>query len=224
MLIRLPNVLDADQLRAVADLLNGADFVDGRLSAGLEAQRVKRNLELSRSSDRIERLNGIVMNALVRHPIYQAAALPARIATPFYARYAPGMRYGGHVDNPVMGGATGQYRADVAITVFLNDAADYEGGELRMHTAFGEQSIKLAAGDAVLYPASSVHRVCEVTTGERLVAVTWVQSLVRDPARRELLYELHLAREKLLQDAPEAPETLAVGHAYLNLVRMWAET
>lgn len=224
MLLRLTKVLDTGRLQAVAELLAGADFVDGRLSAGAEAGRVKRNLELAPGSDRCERLNAVVMNALVRHPDYQAAALPARVATPFYARYAPGMNYGEHVDNPVMGNAPHLYRADVAVTIFLNDASDYDGGELRIRTAFGEQTVKLPAGDAVLYPASSLHRVTEVTRGERLVAVTWVQSLVRDPVRRELLYELHRAREKLLHDAPQAPETLGVGHAYLNLIRMWAET
>ncbi len=224
MLIRLTKVLDAERLQAVAELLTGADFVDGRLSAGAEARRVKRNLELAPGSDRRERLNAVVMNALVRHPDYQAAALPARVATPFYARYAPGMSYGEHVDNPVMGSAPHLYRADVAVTIFLNDATDYDGGELWIRTTFGDQTVKLPAGDAVLYPASSLHRVTEVTRGERRVAVTWVQSLVRDAARRELLYELHRAREKLLRDAPQAPETLGVGRAYLNLIRMWAET
>ena len=133
------------------------------------------------------------------------------------------MPYGDHVDDPIMGGAAGLYRTDIAITIFLNDPGDYDGGELVIHTAFGENKMKLPAGDAVMYPASSRHRVAEVTRGERLAAGTRVQSLVRDPARRELLYGLNLAREKLLADAPQAEETAQVNAAYVNLVRMWSE-
>jgi PKHD-type hydroxylase len=115
------------------------------------------------------------------------------------------------------------YRTDVAITIFLNDPENYDGGELTVRTAFGENRVKLPAGDGVMYPASSLHHVAEVTRGERLVAVTWVQSLVRDPTQRELLYELNLAREKLLKTAPAADETAKVNTAYVNLVRMWSD-
>ncbi|MDA8363186.1 MAG: Fe2+-dependent dioxygenase, partial [Gammaproteobacteria bacterium] len=128
-----------------------------------------------------------------------------------------------HVDDPVMGGDGALYRSDIAITLFLNDPQQYDGGELEIRTAFGSQSVKLPAGDAVMYPASSLHRVTPVTRGERLVAVTWAQSLVRDPAKRELLYELNQAREALLAAAPDAPETTRVNTAYVNLVRMWGE-
>jgi PKHD-type hydroxylase len=122
-----------------------------------------------------------------------------------------------------MGGEGLMYRSDIAVTVFLNAPDEYDGGELVIRTALGEQVVKSAGGDAVLYPAGTIHRVNPVTRGERLVAVTWVQSLVRDPARRELLYGLNVAREKLLQTAPDAPETAQVNAAYLNLIRMWTE-
>jgi PKHD-type hydroxylase len=122
-----------------------------------------------------------------------------------------------------MGPGGGRYRSDIAITIFLSDPEAYAGGELVIRTAFGPQEVKLPAGDAIMYPASSLHRVAEVMRGERLVAVTWVQSMVRDPMRRELLYELGLAREKLLRTRPDAEETAQVDHAYVNLVRMWAE-
>ena len=224
MLLKIPEVLSPAQLEQVRGLLRDARFVDGRLSAGREAGRVKRNEELSADDQqRIRRLNEIVMNALVQHPHYQLAALPLRVASPFYARYTPGMGYGFHVDDPVMGPGGQRYRSDVSLTVFLNDMEDYDGGELEIRTAFGIQQVKLPAGHVVLYPSSSLHRVAEVTRGERLVAVTWVQSMVRDPARRELLYELGLAREGLLTREPDTEETARVSNTYVNLVRMWAE-
>ncbi len=223
MLLQLKNVLTRDQLEGAGELLSRARFVDGKASAGMAASRVKANQEADRNAREIATLDNLVMGALVRHPDYRAGTMPLKVATPFYARYVPGQHYGDHVDDPIMGGETGLYRTDIAITIFLNDPQSYDGGELAIRTAFGENTIKLPAGDAVLYPASSLHHVHEVTRGERLVAVTWVQSLVRDPARRELLYGLNQAREKLLHDHPDAAETAQVNTAYVNLVRMWSE-
>jgi PKHD-type hydroxylase len=223
MLLHLKNVLTGDQLEGVRTLLASVDFKDGKTSAGMAAARVKQNLEANRDASPITQIDNLVMGALVHHPEYRAGALPLKVATPFYARYTPGMHYGEHVDDPVMGKIDGLYRADVAVTIFLNEPKGYDGGELMVQSASGEQRVKLPAGDAVLYPASSLHRVTEVTHGERLVAVTWVQSLVRDPARRELLYHLNQARESLLKQSPEAPEATQVNRAYVNLVRMWSE-
>jgi PKHD-type hydroxylase len=186
------------------------------------ARRVKHNEEASTEAGELEQLNALVMGSLVNHPLYKAAALPHRVAAPFYARYTEDMRYGPHVDDPVMGEGT-RYRSDIAVTIFLSDPESYAGGELVISTSFGEQYVKYPAGDAVMYPASSRHHVAKVTKGMRMVAVTWVQSLIRDAARRELLYELHQAREKLLQQLPDAEETRYVDSAYVNLVRMWAE-
>lgn len=222
MLIRIPAVLSVEQLRVVHGLLARSAFVDGRLSAGAMASRVKRNEEVSVEAGQLEQLNNIVMGSLVPHPLYKAAALPYRVASPLYARYAQDMEYGPHIDDPVMGDGP-RYRSDIAMTVFLSDPESYVGGELVITTSFGEQYIKYPAGDAVMYPASSRHHVAKVTKGERLVAVTWIQSLVRDAARRELLYELHQARDKLLRQLPDAEETRHVDTAYVNLVRMWAE-
>jgi PKHD-type hydroxylase len=223
VLTTIEGVLDASQLRGVRELLDGAPFVDGRLSAGTAARRVKHNEEVAPGSGVVEALNRVVMGSLVQHPTYKAAALPYRVAVPYYARYTAGMAYGDHVDDPVMGPAGGRYRSDVSITVFLSGPEEYDGGELVVRTPFGPQSVKLPAGDAVLYPSSSLHRVAEVTGGQRLVAVTWVQSLVRDPQRRELLYELGLAREKLLRGQPGGEEGALVDRTYVNLVRMWAD-
>lgn len=223
MLLHLKNVLAPDQLQGAREMLAKVKFVDGKASAGMVAARVKNNQEADRQAQEIGNLDNLVMGSLVRHPVYRAGALALKVATPFYARYVPGMNYGGHVDDPIMGGEDGLYRTDIAITIFLNDTKAYDGGELAVNTAFGKQKIKLPAGDAVMYPASSLHHVTEVTRGERLVAVTWVQSLVRDPAKRELLYELNQVRERMLKEAPEAEDTTRINAVYVNLVRMWSE-
>jgi len=223
MLIQIPSVLDRSELDVVRRLLADAAFVDGKLSAGQAAKRVKHNQEVGREARELEQLNNLVMGKLVQHPTYRSGALPLRVAAPYYARYTSGMHYGRHVDDPVMGTDGAIYRCDVAITIFLSDPAEYDGGELAIGTAFGEQQVKLPAGDAVMYPASSLHRVSEVTRGERLVAVTWLQSLVRDPAQRELLHELNSVRERLLADTPESEDTKLINKTYVNLVRMWGD-
>ena len=224
MLLQIPHVVPMDKLTVIRAILANSQFVDGKLSAGMAAERVKHNEELASISKELQQLNNLVMGCLVQHPLYQSAALPIKIASPFYARYRPGMTYGDHVDDPVMGPPQGRYRSDVSTTVFLNEPEDYEGGELVIRTSFGDQHIKLPAGHAVVYPSSSLHHVAEVTQGERLVAVTWAQSMVRDASKRELLFELNQARESLLKQRPEEEETKRVDVAYVNLIRMWAET
>ena len=223
MLLRIPSVLDRSELDMVRRMLAGAPFVDGKLSAGQVAKRVKHNQEVDRRARELEQLNNLVMGKLVQHPVYRSGALPLRVAAPYYARYTPGMQYGDHVDDPVMGADGTLYRSDVSITVFISDPAGYDGGELVINTPFGEQQVKLPAGDAVMYPSSSLHRVAEVTRGERLVAVTWLQSLVRDPARRELLHELNSVRERMLANTPETEDAKLINKTYVNLVRMWGD-
>lgn len=222
MLLRIPQVLNQNQLDDVQRLLATARFVNGKISAGMAARRVKNNQEMAGDAGQLGELNKIVMGSLVSHSVYLNGALPHRVATPYYARYTTGMAYGDHIDDPVMGPGP-RYRSDIAITIFLNDPRSYDGGELVIRTSFGNKEIKLSAGDGIMYPASSLHHVAVVTRGERLVAATWVQSLVRDPEKRELLYELYMAREKLLETQPGMEETARVNIAYMNLVRMWAE-
>lgn len=223
MLIRIPSVLTRADLDMVRRLLTSASFVDGKLSAGQAARQIKNNQEVDRGARELEGLNNLIMGKLVQHPLYRSAALPLRVAAPYYARYTTGMHYGDHVDDPIMG-ADGQiYRSDLSITIFLNAPSDYDGGELMINTSFGEQAIKYAAGDAVLYSASTRHRVAEVTRGERLVAVTWVQSLIRDSSQRELLHELNGVRERLLANAPQSEDAKQVNKTYVNLVRMWGD-
>jgi len=222
MLVQIKYVLGESELRQARKLLAAADFRDGRLSAGATAQVVKHNEEVN-SEDSVSELNRLVVGNLVRHPEYKLAALPYRIAVPFYVRYREGMYYGEHIDDPVMG-EHDRYRSDVAVTIFLSSPDEYEGGDLVIQTPFGVQKIKCPAGDAVLYPASTRHQVARVTGGERLVAVTWVQSLVRSHEQRGLLYQLGKTREKLLRRDPDTEDAKRVDNVYVNLVRMWSDT
>lgn len=223
MLITIPNILDKERLDFIIQTLEKSKFVDGTLSAGMAAKRVKNNEELEASEQQMQQLNNLVMGSLVQHEEFKAAAIPFRVAAPYYARYTKGMAYGDHVDDPIMGSGGQQYRSDISTTVFLNDPTEYDGGELVITTSFGEQKVKLPAGSAVVYPSSSLHHVAEVTKGTRLVAVTWAQSMIRDPAKRELLYTLNQARESLLKNRPEEAETKQVDVSYVNLFRMWSE-
>ena len=223
MLLTIPELLNQAQLDKLHQVLEGADFVDGKLSAGFAAARVKHNQELAGERARMERLARILMPSLGHHPAFRFGALPHRVADFIVARYEPGMTYGAHIDDPIMGASGPRFRTDVSLTVFLNAPEDYDGGELTIRTSFGERAVKLPAGHAVLYPSASLHWVAPVTRGQRLVALTWIQSYVRDPAQRELLYELNQAREHLLKDAPEAEYTAYVDRSYNNLLRMWAE-
>lgn len=223
MLVTIPKVLNQEDISVIADLMATANFHQGSASAGSEAKRVKNNHEMFISDVEMQRLNNLLMGKLIKNPTYIATAFASKIAAPHYAKYSTGMSYGNHVDDPVMGPPNQRYRSDISITVFLNEPDAYDGGELIMNTSFGEQKIKLKAGDAVLYPSSSTHRVAEVTRGERLVAVTWLQSTVRDPAQREILYNLSQAREALMQSSPESKELELLSNGYVNLLRMWSD-
>ncbi len=223
MLVTIPNVLNKEDISVIQDLMATANFHEGTASAGSEARRVKNNHEMFVSEVEKQRLDNLVMGKLVRNPTYIAAAFAKRIATPFYAKYSEGMSYGKHIDDPLMGPPNQRYRTDISITIFLNDPEDYDGGELSIITAFGEQQVKLKAGDAVLYPSSSTHRVAEVTRGERLVAVTWLQSTIRDPAKREILFNLSQSREALIKSMPESTELELLSNSYVNLLRMWSD-
>jgi len=221
MLTHIKGLLDQRQLATARSLIAAGKYLDGSTSAGLAARRVKHNEELALDQAQMSKLNNLVMGSLVKNPIYRSAIMPLKVATPYYAHYTEGMSYGEHVDDPIMGQGAELYRSDVSVTIFLNTPDDYDGGELVIQTSFGEQQVKLPAGDAVLYPSSSIHRVAEVSRGERLVAVSWIQSLIKEAEKRALLHDLNQAREKLLHEKPDADETRQVNHSYINLVRMW---
>lgn len=222
MLIEIPELLNSAQLAKIHGSLAQARFVDGRLTAGMAASKVKNNEELALEPELLQRLYRIVMASVGHSEVFRSAVLPARVADFIFARYQPGMRYGDHVDDPIMGQGP-RFRSDVSMTIFLNPPETYDGGELVIRTPFGDQQVKLPAGHAVVYPSASVHRVAEVSRGERLVALTWIQSFVRDAARRELLYELDQSRQHLLRSDPESDVTKNIDRSYVNLLRMWAD-
>jgi PKHD-type hydroxylase len=223
MMIKINNVLNTAELNQIRSLIADATWQPGSASAGLYAQQQKANQEMDQSCQSWKKINEHVVTRLFQHPEYQRTVLPNRVAAAYISRYTEGMSYGAHIDDPVMGGAGGRYRGDVATTVFLSEPADYQGGELTIHTRFGPVQVKLAAGSAVVYPASSLHEVAPIRSGERIVCALWAQSIIRDAQQREILADLDDARSALKQTAPEAKVTQAVDQAYMNLVRMWAE-
>lgn len=219
MIVTIPDMLDLTELRQIHKKIAEASFDDGRKTAGNRARLVKKNEQLGTDQTKLKEE---IKKALFRHPEFMKAALPKKVRTPLISRYKAGMEYGLHVDNALMG-TDRDTRSDISVTLFLSSPDSYEGGELEIESPFGLQLVKLLAGAAVLYPSSCLHRVCPVQEGERLVAVTWVQSLVRDPAKREILYELNQVRSYLHNHASQHRETNLADKNYSNLLRMWTE-
>jgi len=224
MISHIKNVIPKQQLKTVRAYLEQQHFVDGKISAQDVAQDIKFNEEVVQdNSPQLQAINNIVMGSLVNNEKYQAISFMKKIGLPFYARYRKGMSYGGHIDNPIMGQRGQYYRTDLSTTLFLNEPSEYEGGEVVIKNQFGEHAFKLAAGEAIVYPSTSWHYVKEVTAGERLVCVTWAQSMIRDVNKREILYELYQAKEKMLKENPLAEETQHVDVTYTKLVQLWAD-
>ena len=229
MLLRVPNVLNAEQVREMRRRLDAAGdaWVDGRATAGHQGTLVKRNLQIAEAAPIARELGASVVAVLERHPLFLSAALPACIYPPLFNRYeaADAMHFGNHVDGAVrlLPGTGVKMRTDIAATLFISAPDDYDGGELQIHDTYGAHSVKLAAGDLVLYPATSVHRVTPITRGARLASFFWVQSLIRDDAQRSLLFDLDLAIVRLTQDASGHESLVALTGTYHNLLRMWAE-
>ncbi|MFT3898129.1 MAG: Fe2+-dependent dioxygenase [Thermomonas sp.] len=225
MLLHIPNILGRDELAHLRGALGAADWTDGRETVGAQGARVKRNEQLPEASPVRAELARIVLAALARSPLYFAAALPLKTLPPRFNRYQGGGEYGFHVDGAVMrAGDGGHVRSDVSCTLFLNDPGEYDGGELLVSDTYGEHEVKLPAGDLILYPSSSLHRVAPVTRGARLASFFWVQSMVRDDARRGMLFEMDGAIERLRADGADAEAVLRLTGVYHNLLRQWAET
>lgn len=231
MLLHIPQVLTAAEVAQARALLAGADWADGRLTAGPQAAAVKHNQQLPADSAALAPLRSLVLAALDRHALFFSAALPKRLLPPLFNRYAGSSNhYGSHVDQAIRQAGAGQrLRSDLSCTLFLSPPEAYAGGELVIEPApgqggIGAQRIKLAAGDAVLYPGSSVHRVEPVTQGERLACVFWIESLVRSVEQRALLFNIDLALMQLRQRHGEDEATLSLTGSYHNLLRLWADT
>ncbi len=228
MLITIPALLTADELEEARRHLAAAPWTDGKATAGYQSALVKRNLQLPEGAPATRTLQQLVLAALGRNPRFQVAALPLRIYPPLFNRYDDGMGFGDHIDNALRmppGGRGAPLRTDVSATLFLSDPADYDGGELVIDDSFGSHRAKLAAGDLLLYPASSVHRVEPITRGSRLACFFWIESLVRDDGQRTLLYDFDGALGGLrARGLGGEAELVALTGVYHNLLRRWAET
>jgi len=228
MLLQLKQLLTAEEVRQAAELLGeDAPWLDGRVSAGSQARTRKKNQQLTQDSPASRQLQAMVLQALRRDPVFFSAALPRRIFNPLFNRYGGDTNaFGPHVDGAVMHSAsTGEWvRSDISCTVFLSDPQDYEGGELCVQDTYGSRGVKLAAGDAVLYPGTSVHEVTPVTRGVRLASFFWIESMVRSDEQRRLLFDLDMNLLQLRAQLGETAETIALTGVYHNLLRQWAHT
>lgn len=226
MILCIGDVLNPTELGTVLSKLEtaaaAAEFVDGKQTAGWHAKLVKHNTQLSNQSAVAETVKATIMQAIQRNVLFQMAVYPQVVRSPLLSRYEVGMSYGNHIDNALMG-ETERMRSDVSLTLFLSSPESYGGGELVIETTQGTQGFKLAAGAMVLYPSSTLHRVEPVTDGVRLVAVTWVQSLVRTESDREILFDLDTARRSIFDKYGKTAEFDLLSKSHANLLRKWAE-
>ena len=219
MQIVIGNVLSAEDVATVRAALERARFVDGKATAGFAARLVKNNRQADGSDRALETIRKLVGERILANDVFRLAVRPKALTPLLFSRYEPGMHYGSHVDDALMEGV----RTDVAFTLFLCDPASYDGGELTIESAAGEETFKLAAGALVAYSATSLHRVAGVTRGTRLAAAGWARSFVRDPARRELLFDLDTARRQLFAREGKSAEFDLLSKSFANLLRMWVE-
>lgn len=225
MLLHVPAVLTPAQVAEMRTALDAAEWTDGRQTVGVQGAQVKRNLQLPEASPLRADLGRQILAALSRNPLFFAAALPLKTLPPRFNRYQGGGEYGFHVDGAVMR-ADGelQVRSDLSCTLFLSEPDEYDGGELVISDTYGEHGVKLQAGDLILYPSSSLHRVTPVTRGARVAAFFWIQSMVRDGEQRRMLFEMDTAIEALRRSQADNAAVLQLTGVYHNLLRRWAET
>jgi PKHD-type hydroxylase len=225
MLLALPDVLSAEQVADARERLERAQWVNGLVTAGHQSARSKENQQLAEDSDLARSLGERVLNALQRHPLFMASALPLRVFPPLFNRYQGGQSFGTHVDNAVrqVAGTAHRVRTDLSATLFLSSPEEYDGGELVVEDTYGVHNVKLPAGHLILYPASSLHHVRPVGRGTRLASFFWIQSMVRDDGERTLLFDLDMAIQSLVREAPDHPAAVRLTGVYHNLLRRWAE-
>lgn len=225
MIVTLTSVLSVEQRAQIGECLREGQWQDGRATAGFQSAQVKHNLQLPHNDPGARRAGELIVRALEHNATFHSAALPRQVFPPLFNRYEAGMTFGAHVDNAVrqIPGTPHRLRTDLSATVFLSDPTSYEGGELVIEDTYGTQVVKLAAGDAVIYPAGSLHRVTPVTRGVRVAAFFWLQSLVRDDAERTLLFQLDSSIQALTRSGAERAALLQLSACYHNLVRRWAE-
>ena len=225
MLLQVPQVLTAEQVAQFRARMDSATWVDGNVTSGHQSALAKNNEQIAEDSKEARELGDAIVAALGRNQLFFSAALPKRVFPPLFNRYRGGMEFGNHVDGAVrVHGPSGlRIRTDLSATLFLTAPEDYDGGELQVEDTYGVHKVKLPAGDLVLYPSSSLHRVTPVTRGARVASFFWIQSMIRDDARRALLFDLDMAIVRLTTDAKGHPGLVALTGCYHNLLRMWAE-
>lgn len=226
MLLQIPGLFSPDEAREMRAQLEAAQWEDGRATAGHRAATVKSNLQLPLADPLAKELGERIIERLSQTPLFIAAALPLRILPPRFNRYEGGGTYGNHVDNAIfpIPGTPLRLRTDVSTTIFFSDPEDYEGGELIVQDTFGEKAVRLPAGDAIVYPGSSLHRVNPVTRGVRFASFFWTQSMVRDDQQRRMLFELDCSIQQLAADSPGHASLDGFTNVYHNLMRQWSET
>lgn len=226
MLIAIPGVLTKEQVSRFLHLLNQAEWVDGKVTAGVQSGAVKHNMQLPENSPVAQQLGDALMTVLSNTPAFIAAALPAKVFPPLFNRYQGGEAFGSHVDNAIrpIRGTPHKVRTDLSVTLFLTEPEDYDGGELVIEDTYGSKTVKLPAGDMVLYPSTSLHRVTPVTRGARVASFFWIQSLVRSDEQRRLLHDMDGAIQTLSAELGQTHDAVVtLTGNYHNLLRMWAE-
>lgn len=225
MLLHIPNVFTREELAPIRRALSTATWRDGKLTAGLQSVKVKTNLQLAEEDPLAIELGDLIIARLSENPLFMSAALPSKIYPPMFNCYRDGGTFGMHVDNAVRKphDSRQRVRTDVSATLFFTDPDEYDGGELIVEDTYGEQRIRLPAGDMVLYPSTSVHCVTPVTRGARICSFLWTQSMVREDSQRRLMFDLDVAIQHLAQDLPDHPSLVRLTGIYHNLLRRWAE-
>lgn len=225
MLLTVPDLLSADQVRQCRTALDATDWVDGRVSAGYQGSRVKDNRQLPENSPTAHQLGDLILSALERNPLFISAVLPSVVYPPMFNRYEGGQSFGDHIDNAVrlLPGSGRKLRTDVSATLFLTDPDEYDGGELLIEDTYGAHSVKLPAGHMILYPSTSLHRVTPVVKGARIASFFWVQSMIRDDAQRTLLFDLDSAIQRLNHTGADERALVQLTGSYHNLLRMWGD-
>jgi len=226
MMIAIPDLLSADEVARVRGAIDAGEWVDGNVTSGAQSALAKRNEQVVEGSAAHREAGALILDALGRSPLFVAAALPLKVFPPLFNRYAGGQAFGTHVDNAIriQRGSDFRIRSDLSMTVFLEDPEGYDGGELIVEGQFGEQSVKLPAGHAILYPSSSLHRVAPVTRGARVASFFWIQSMVRDDGARRILFEMDGAVQRLAgQLGQDDRSVIELTGVYHNLLRRWSD-
>ncbi len=226
MMLTIPAVLSADQVAAFRRTLEAAPWIDGAATAGHQSAQAKRNVQIEEGSEVARQLGAVIEDELARNPLFVSAALPAKVYPPLFNRYEGGGSFGSHIDNAMrqLRGTNFRIRTDLSATLFLSDPDEYDGGELTVDDTYGTHAVKLAAGDMILYPASSLHHVTPVTRGARIASFFWIQSLVRDDSARSTLFQMDTAIQSLAaRHGQNDPEIIQLTGIYHNLLRRWSD-